>query len=155
MSVQRATPHARRHLRAWDTDDSLPNPARVLLAEDDRELRRLLAGVLRKQGYFVKEAGTGFELLEHLGSLIRQNTAFDLIVTDIRMPGVTGLSVVEGLRNGHTRGRCGTPVILITAFGDEDTHAEARRLGAVILDKPFDLEDFRDCALNMVSPALT
>ena len=154
MSIQHATPRGSRHIHERNTEISLPCPAHVLLAEDDRELRRLLAAKLRKEGYVVKEAGTGFELLEHLGAVTLRNQAFDLIVTDIRMPGLTGLSVVEGLRNGFKPGSRGTPVILITAFGDEETHAEAKRLGTVIFDKPFDLDDFRTCAVNMVSPAL-
>jgi CheY-like chemotaxis protein len=64
---------------------------------------------------------------------------YDLIVTDIRMPGVTGMEVVEGLA-----GLPGCPpMILITAFGDAETHERAHQLGvAAVLDKPFEIEDF-------------
>ena len=156
MSIQGATPHARRHAHEQNTEEGLACPVDILLAEDDRELRRLLATELRKEGYTVEEAGSGFDLLDLLGEFALRNKAFDLIVTDIRMPGLTGLSVVEGLRNGITPGTSGTPVILITAFGDEETHAEAKRLGTIIFDKPFDLDAFRACVVNMVSgyPAL-
>ena len=148
MSIQ----NARRHVRGRSTEDALACPARVLLAEDDRELRSLLAAKLRKEGCVVQEAETGLELLEHLGDLNLRDEMFDLIVTDIRMPGLTGLAVIEGLRNGDMPGSWGIPVIMMTAFGDEDTHLEAKRLGAVIFDKPFDLDDFRSCALNMAGP---
>jgi CheY-like chemotaxis protein len=151
MFTQGAAPRRRRYARRPNTEEGLASPPRVLLAEDDREMRCLLAAELRKEGYIVEEARTGFDLLEILGDLTLRNEAFELIVTDIRMPGLSGLSVVEGLRNGITPGTSGTPVILITAFGDEDTHAEAKRLGTVIFDKPFDLEAFRACAVKMVS----
>jgi DNA-binding response OmpR family regulator len=120
---------------------------RVLLAEDDRELRRMLAAELRKDGFIVEEAASGFELLEHLGDSAVRNRVIDLIVTDIQLPGVSGLVVVEGLRSA----RRATPIILITAFGDAKTHARATRLGAQLLDKPFDLDDFRACARGLVS----
>lgn len=155
MSTQQATRCARRYVDRENRDDDSSRPARVLLAEDDHELRRFLAAELRKDGYLVKEAATGFELLERLGEVARRSEGFDLIVTDIRMPGLTGLSVVEGLRNGIKPGDHGTAIILITAFGDEDTHAEAKRLGAVLFDKPFDLDEFRACAMNLVSPVST
>ena len=123
---------------------------RVLLAEDNRELRRLLAAGLRKNGYLVTEAATGFDMLERLGDLTLRNEAFDLIISDVRMPGPTGLVAVEGLRHGTGRSSSSTPVMLITAFGDAALHAEARRLGAVVLDKPFDIDDFRACAASML-----
>ena len=63
---------------------------------------------------------------------------FDAVISDIRMPGVSGLSIVKGLRDCEGF----PPVILITAFGSEETHAAAREMGvAAMFDKPFDLED--------------
>ena len=60
----------------------------------------------------------------------------------------TGLDVVAGLR----RAEWITPVIIITAFGDEATHAEAQRLGAAaVFDKPFDVNDLRIAALHYAS----
>lgn len=122
--------------------------ARVLLADDDYELRRMLASELRREGFSVVEAGSGFELLERMGDAALHDSAFDLIVTDVRMPGVTGLVVVEGLRSSTAPT---TPIMVITSFGDAHTHAEAARLGAVILDKPFDLDEFRAQATSMVA----
>jgi CheY-like chemotaxis protein len=74
----------------------LPEPSgafvgRVLLAEDDREFRRLVANTLRNDGYEVIEASDGVALLEHYASALLSdadlNDVFDLIVTDVRMPG--------------------------------------------------------------------
>jgi DNA-binding response OmpR family regulator len=114
-------------------------PARVLLAEDDRELRGLLALTLREDGYEVKEAADGAELLEAL-SEAGEGATFDLVITDIRMPRHTGIDVLSRLR--WTDGEL--PVILITAFGEERTHQLAERLGAAaVFDKPFDLDDLR------------
>jgi len=147
MAVHGTLQHRRQ--AAWEADGrSLP--ARVLLADDDRELRRMLAAELRKIGFVVTEAATGFELVERLADATVQNEAFDLIVTDVRMPGVTGLLVAEGLRSSNRHGSWATPILVITAFGDPETHAEARRLGVVLLDKPFDLDEFRACAAHMV-----
>ena len=128
--------------------ESWDGAGRVLLADDDRELRHLLATELRKDGFVVTEASTGVELRHRLDD---GDDPFDLIVTDVRMPGMTGLTVIDGLRNGNPRSK--TPVILITAFGDAHTHAEAKRLKVVVLDKPFDLDDFRSCAANMMTLA--
>ena len=135
-----------------DSEDPGASQSHVLLAEDDRELRRMLAGELRKDGFVVKESGTGFELLEHLGDSTLRAQPIDLIVTDVRMPGVSGLTVVDGLRSGTRSGGWATPIILITAFADAETHAEASRLGAVLLSKPFDVDEFRACARGMVDP---
>lgn len=124
----------------------LERRARVLIAEDDPHLLRLLAGTL-EDSYDVAQASNGFELLDSATAGERP----DLIISDIRMPGLTGLEVLAGLRSLKRIGaRGGTPVILITAFGDAETHALAGRLGAVVLDKPFDLDDLRSCAVHLV-----
>lgn len=111
----------------------------ILLAEDDHEMRVLLEHRLRKEGYTVESCGDGFQLLQHIGSFSREDAIdrFDLVVSDIRMPGFTGLEILDFI---HDNGGF-PPTVLITAFGDEDTHAEAERLGvAAVLDKPFDLD---------------
>jgi CheY-like chemotaxis protein len=120
---------------------------RLLVAEDDTEMRVLVASSLRRDGYDVVEVSTGDQLIEALAALPLRSTTPDLIVSDVRMPGRSGLEILAALRR---TGRV-TPVILITAFPDAATHAEARRLDAVVFDKPFDLDDLRTAVLNMVS----
>jgi len=124
------------------------------LAEDDDEMRVLLADALRNEGYDVIECRDGCELTEKIGPCLvpHAQRCFDLIISDIRMPGVFGLSVLEGgqQRDGFP------PMILITAFGDQETHEEAQRLGAAAMfDKPFDLQALLAKAREVVcgSPA--
>lgn len=110
---------------------------RIVVAEDDSELRRLLGVKLRKSGYEVVEIGSGDRLAQYLlgeGGLGDVN----LIISDIRMPGLSGIDLLAYL---HTRGDF-PPVVLITGFGDWRTHEEAERLGAAaVFDKPLDLDD--------------
>jgi CheY-like chemotaxis protein len=127
---------------AWATHSRgiLPRQPRILLAEDDTEMRKLLVARLARAGFHVIECADGYELLDHLGypALVSQPDDFDLIVSDIRMPGVSGMEVLEGIHETEWS----VPMILITAFGNEDTHQEAARLGAAsTFNKPFDIDD--------------
>jgi CheY-like chemotaxis protein len=112
---------------------------KILLAENNRELRRLLAFVLRGDQHQVVEAADGGQLLDALASLIidGDRNQFDLIISQQRIPGIPGLSVLAGLR---ARNRT-TPFVLMT--GDASIQAHARRLGGVILDKPFNVQSLR------------
>jgi len=67
-----------------------------------------------------------------------QSESFDLVITDLRMPGMGGVELLRHVRNTspHTR------LMLITAFGSPDVEDVARRLGATYLPKPFSLRDF-------------
>lgn len=123
----------------FNTDVFFRRGPRILLAEDDDEMRLLLADCLRRKGYHVTECPNGLHLVEHLTGLVTRGERpdFDLIISDIRMPWISGLQVFKGLKAKHAL----PPVILITAFGDDETHAQARKLGvAAIYDKPFDLD---------------
>lgn len=107
---------------------------RVLLAEDDKELRDLLTLVLENAGYQVCQCSNGEQLLARL----REPQSFNLVISDIRMPGLNGLEVLARRRGEIQQ----VPFICMTAFGDAQTHREARQLGAVAtLDKPFDLDE--------------
>lgn len=118
---------------------SAAGEVRVLLAEDDDELRTLIAYGLRAHGIKVSEARNGKELLDYLHWLFLRGyreTSLDVVVTDVEMPGANGLDILSGLR----RAEWATPVILVTAFPEEHVLAEAERLGAVaVLEKPFDM----------------
>lgn len=117
-------------------------PARLLVAEDNKEMRRLLVSALSKDGHDVVEARDGHEFRARIGDGLpeHERPCFDLIISDIRMPGASGLALLEQLRGEGYR----SPVVLITAFGDGTIHAEAARLGATaVFDKPFDLRVLR------------
>ncbi|MDI1445971.1 response regulator [Polyangium sp. 6x1] len=138
---------------AWDLGgggDELPRRAglRVVLAEDDVEVRLLLAQALRKDGHTVIEVESGTQLFEFLRALAQgapDESHPDVIVSDIRMPGRSGIDVLASLREVGWR----TPFVLTTAFGDAATHARARAAGAfAVFDKPFDVDDLRTVVLN-------
>jgi DNA-binding response OmpR family regulator len=127
------------------------NTPRVLLAEDDDDMRTLLAWSLRKYGYEVTECADGIHLLDHLSYLFspEETQLFDLVISDIRMPGVTGLEVLEGMH----KNKAFPPMVLITAFGDEKTHEQAHQWGAAaIFDKPFDIDDLLTKVQEIVPP---
>jgi CheY-like chemotaxis protein len=116
------------------------SPLRILLTEDDLEMRRMLSWYLQKKGCDVITAKNGNDLMRHLGFLgpLENFHEFDLIISDIRMPGVTGLQVLEAAKEFDDF----PPMILITAFPDKQTLALSKRLGAAaILTKPFDMDD--------------
>lgn len=116
---------------------------RILVADDNSAMRRVIVRHLEADDHEVVQAEDGHQLL-HWIDLSNRDLAsppfFDVIVTDHRMPGATGLQCLEHLRaRGDT-----TPVLLITAFGDDALHRAARASGAhAVLDKPLDLRVLR------------
>jgi len=122
---------------------------RVLVAEDDAEMRSLIATALAADGCDVLEASDGRELFEILAAMSPPGSRLeppDIIVSDIRMPGPSGLDGLALLRQSTWS----VPVIVITGFGDLATHDEARRLGAaIVLDKPFDMEVLRTAVITL------
>jgi DNA-binding response OmpR family regulator len=112
--------------------------ARILVAEDDSELRALIASELRSSGFEVVEARDGEALLGRIADAVLPGgeELYDMVVSDVRMPKFTAIDVLVGARSLLTR----TPVVLITAFGDQRLHERALRLGAAaVLDKPVDM----------------
>lgn len=114
----------------------------ILVADDNQAMRELITKKLAAE-HDVLQAADGHQLLRwidlsnlHLGS----PPLFDLVVTDHRMPGATGMQCLEYMRSrGDT-----TPLLLITAFGDASIHRAARSNGAcAVLDKPFDFDVLR------------
>jgi DNA-binding response OmpR family regulator len=116
---------------------------RIVLAEDDLEMRSMLADVLWRDGYEVIEARHGAELHDILMAQrdeTEANPAADLIISDLRMPIITGLDVHAWLREHDSE----TPFILITAFGGEELASQSLREGVVaVFDKPFDIDVLR------------
>jgi CheY-like chemotaxis protein len=124
---------------------------RVILAEDDTAPRELLAKVMRALGADVESSADGGRLLVAVASRYDAGQApedIDLIVTDIRMPVMSGLDVVEALRVAHWR----TPIILMTAYATPTIEARATKLGATLLLKPLDLDVFEGAVRALVWP---
>jgi DNA-binding NtrC family response regulator len=102
---------------------------RVLVVDDEAGMRAGLAEVLRRGGFAVEDAATAEDALERLTA-----GAPDLLVTDLRLPGRSGVELLRELRN---RG-IGVPVVVITAHGTIEDAVAAMKLGAVdFLAKPF------------------
>ncbi|APR74865.1 two component, sigma54 specific, transcriptional regulator, Fis family protein [Minicystis rosea] len=123
------------------------SPISILLAEDDAEMRALVGMQLREDGYDLVEAQNGVELIRAIHRFESAMRPIHLIITDVRMPGFSGLEVLEYLRYAGLA----VPVIVMTAFGDARTHADAASLdAALVLDKPFDVDELRAAVARLV-----
>jgi DNA-binding response OmpR family regulator len=136
-------------LRAYALRESIlsMHPPRVLLADDDDDCRAPIAANLRQIGYSVVEARNGSALTLQLGSLLLFSHAkgdelpFGLVISDIQMPGQSGLDVLEGLRMAEI----GVAVVIISADRRAETREKAFDLGAdAFLQKPFELLELTD-----------
>lgn len=120
------------------------SPPLVIIAEDQAEMRRLMILELEAERYTVDPVASGTALWRRC----IDGPPADLIVTDVRMPGVDGIEVLRRLR----RRGIDTPALVVTAFGDRRLHAEARALGARVLDKPFDFDDLLALIATLLDP---
>jgi len=120
------------------TDTQMAPPAtekrrpRILVADDERSMRELLAIVLRREGYDVLLAENGREAIAAI-----EKEPIDLLISDIKMPDVSGVDVLRAAK------RVDQDIlgIMITAFASTETAVEAMRLGACdYLSKPFDID---------------
>jgi two-component system response regulator (stage 0 sporulation protein F) len=110
---------------------------RVLIAEDDPDLLRVIARAIRETGHEALEFPNGTALVDYL-SEHRSELDGAFLVTDVQMPGVNGLEVLAELKIARQPLR----TIVITAFPDEQTQRVSRALGAsALFAKPFDVED--------------
>ncbi len=109
---------------------------RILLVDDDDETRELLRDFFGDRGYAVETAGDGAKALMRLATF-----AADLVITDLEMPGMSGLELIRSLH--ATRHQ--TPVLLVTARAERELPLRrlGRRAGFECLRKPLDLERAR------------
>jgi two-component system, NtrC family, response regulator AtoC len=111
---------------------SIESIQRVLVADDEPNLRKVLQALLRQKGFEVECAADGQEALALL-----QKSHFDAVVTDLRMPKLDGMGLLRHVLIHHRE----VPVIMITAHGTVDTAVEAIKLGAFdYITKPFEQE---------------
>jgi two-component system response regulator AtoC len=135
-----------------------PTPrARLLLVDDDEQACRMLAEVLEREGYDVARALSVEGALGALGALDTDGRRFDAVLTDLRMPGASGLDLVREVRRRDPHAL----VFVLTAFGDAAAAGEAIRAGAHdFISKPFDLAALRQAigqalARRAMSPPAT
>jgi two-component system chemotaxis response regulator CheY len=108
--------------------------ASILAVDDSASIRQAIKIALTSEGYAVSEAGDGAEGLAKAGS-----AAFDLIITDLNMPVMDGLTMIRELRAKATH--TGVPILFLTTESDPDIKAQAKAAGATgWLTKPFDPE---------------
>jgi DNA-binding NtrC family response regulator len=108
-------------------------PLRIVVVDDEPAQRELIGGFLKKQGHDVFLAGTGSEALAHV-----QNTQVDLVLSDCRMPGMSGPDLLQKIKAVNPE----IPLLLMTAYGTVETAVQAMKDGAAdYLTKPLDLEE--------------
>jgi len=114
---------------------SAPQEARILVVEDNDTLRRGIALALRETWDEVEEANSGDAALECIGG--SRGDPYDVVVTDLRLPGADGLAVLRAARECEPR----TSVLMMTAYGSIEAAVEAMKCGAFdFVQKPLDLD---------------
>lgn len=122
----------------------VPRKKRILVIEDDAEMRSLLKDFIEGEEF---EVNTAYDGSEAFRKLAKEN--FDLIITDIRMPGLSGLDILPGLKKLQPQ----SLIIVITAFGSEEVYRRVLGRGAdAYLEKPIHLEELRILMQKLVFP---
>ncbi|MDD4573099.1 MAG: response regulator [Sphaerochaeta sp.] len=117
----------------------------IITTDDDQAIRKVLQILLRKEGYRVTVCSSGDELLSILK---KDSPTVDLVLLDIKMPGLSGLQVLEVLRRNYPR----IPVVMLTAFNDLETGMKAIRMGASdYLTKPVRREVLVECISRVLN----
>src|SRR4029077_983533 len=107
--------------------------AKILVADDEQNLRRVLVAMLRRDGHDVVQAASGAEAIGQLAEV-------DVVITDLRMPGADGMEVLRTAAKNFPQ----VPVIMITAYGSVGQAVEAIKAGAFdYIEKPFEQEQIR------------
>jgi DNA-binding NtrC family response regulator len=121
---------------AIETEAPTPSAtAKILVVDDERSMRELLAIVLKREGYDVLLADSGKTAIAAL-----ERAPVDLLISDIKMPDMTGLEVLRGAKALDPA----LEAIMMTAFASQETAIEALRLGACdYLIKPFDVDELK------------
>ncbi len=113
------------------------NLKRILIVDDETNVRVVFSDVLRKENYIVKVAEDGPEAIKAV-----DEETFDLALVDLRMPRMDGIEVLENIKKRKPQ----IPVIIYTGYGSVTTAVEAMRKGAAdYLNKPFSPEDLKSC----------
>jgi nitrogen regulation protein NR(I) len=117
-------------------------PKRVLIADDELNMRRVLEAILRREGYDVVTAANGIEALAGM------NKTVHTVITDLKMPGLDGMGLLRKLSSDYPD----VPVVMITAHGSVENAVEAVKLGAFdYLEKPFEQEQIRQVVSKAIN----
>ena len=116
-----------------------------MIVDDEETLTYSLyqSFILAKQNYEVVTASSGEEASEKL-----KQTDFDLVITDISMPGMSGLELLAWIQKTHPA----TAVLVMTAYGSEDKKEEALSLGARnYIEKPFEIKEIKQLVMDILN----
>src|SRR5262245_46242166 len=115
---------------------------RVLIADDEINIRRVLEAILRREGYDVVTAANGLEALQGMSRNVHT------VITDLKMPGLDGMGLLKKLSVEYPD----VPVVMVTAHGSVENAVEAVKLGAFdYLEKPFEQEQIRQVVAKAIS----
>lgn len=124
---------------------------RVLIIDDEPEIRRNLTVGLTQEGYNVVACPDGISAIHELNAARQKGIAYDNLVTDIFMPDIDGLKILKVIKIQYPE----LPVLVITGFGDESLKLTAlSEHNTGYLDKPFEISDLVE-ALEALSPGST
>ena len=108
---------------------------KILVIDDEQNIRKMLTRVLSPEGFIVKEANNGLEALKRL-----EEENYSLVLLDLKMPGLNGIETLKKIRENDLN----LPVIMMSAYGSITEAVEAMKLGALdYLIKPFDIEELK------------
>lgn len=115
---------------------------RILIVDDEKNIRMMLNRCLKEEGYEIDIAVNGEEAL---GIIKVEN--YDLVLLDIKMPGLTGMQVLESMRKDGFK----VDVIMMTAYGTIERAVEAMKLGAIdFISKPFTPDEIREIVKDVL-----
>jgi DNA-binding NtrC family response regulator len=108
---------------------------RILVVDDEENARIALSKILAREGYEVASAGNGYEALNYL-----RGKEVELIITDINMPEMNGMSFMRELSRSHPESN----VIMVTAYGEVESYIEAMNLGVFeYINKPVKIDELK------------
>lgn len=116
------------------------DPFRILIVDDNKELREILQEYLKGEGHAAEGAANGREALER-----HHEEPFDLIITDLNMPEISGMELIKSIRKENQD----TEFVIITGYASMDSAVEAVRIGAFdYIVKPFRMEELQVVVKN-------
>ena len=118
----------------------------ILIIDDDRLVTHTLSNLLFKQGYSATASEDGYKALDE----IFKGKNVDLIICDLRLPGIDGFETVKRIKQYlKANNKQDIPVIFITGYTDTDLHIKAKDLGKVLY-KPFDNKELLDSIIEYI-----
>lgn len=116
----------------------MSNFSKILVAEDEEQIRTAMKMILRSEGYSVDLASNGKEALQMIQESIDSGEPYDLLITDVQMPEMTGIELITALKQINTS----IETLVMTGFGDKKMVVTLMRLGCSgYIDKPFQADD--------------